>query len=132
MSRLIKCFLFLAVLVALDHIGPVHRMVGHLDRSMNSGVEAMTGKTAVDIGKSAAESLVRKRLELAIREYRSMHGNDPADLDDLVRDGLLQPGDLKDEWGRSLRVEPGSAGVSVRSAGADGRFHTSDDWTLGA
>ena len=132
MSRLIKCFLFLAVLVALDHIGPVHRMVGFLDRGMNSGVEAMTGKTAADFGREAAESLVKKRLARAIREYRLVHGTAPATLDDLVRDGLLQGADLVDEWGRPFQVQPGSGGFSVRSAGADGRFHTSDDWTLDA
>lgn len=42
----------------------------------------------------------------------------------------LQEVNLRDSWGNNLRVETGSPGtntIAVRSAGPDGRFHTTDD-----
>jgi len=73
---------------------------------------------------------LRRRLELAGREFRSLNGRAPETLDALIGAGLLQSGDLTDEWGRALTAESGERGMRVRSAGADGHFHTGDDWTL--
>ncbi len=94
------------------------------------GVYAVSGGVAADRGRMAAQMLFRRRLERAVREYKTLHGTDPEALDDLVRASMLQKDDLVDEWGRALAVEPQGSGFRVRSAGPDGRFHTGDDWTL--
>lgn len=75
------------------------------------------------------------QLELAVvarvvRDFRIEQGRYPQDLKFYLSRTLRQnkpfpPG--TDFWGRDYRLEPGVEGFLVRSAGADGRFHTRDD-----
>ena len=57
---------------------------------------------------------------------------DRSRADDDIRPTITQEQKdaLKDEWGRGLAIEADGDGVVLRSAGADGDFHTRDDWTL--
>ncbi|MFQ5600600.1 MAG: hypothetical protein ACE5G2_08600 [Candidatus Krumholzibacteriia bacterium] len=96
-----------------------------------SGIEVITGQTAVDLGQRAKKEIVQNNLARALDQYESLRGKGPDDLEELVREGLLQKADLVDEWGRSLQVEANRRGIVIRSAGPDGRLHTKDDWVLG-
>jgi hypothetical protein len=99
-------------------------------KTIGSGTRAMTGETAIDVGQDAKRSLVQSNLERAMREYRATVGQEPASLQSLVDAGLLQRGDIRDEWSRPLVTEIVGSRLEVRSAGRDGKSGTEDDWTL--
>lgn len=97
---------------------------------VQGGVDALTGKTAVDIGQDLRRDILQGTLARAVEQYRATEGTEPADLAALVDAGLLQRADLRDEWGRSLAVERSAGRLVVRGLGPDGERATSDDWTL--
>ena len=98
--------------------------------SLQGGVSTVTGEATVQRGQKTAQMLLRRRVERAVREYRSLNGKQPSTLSDLVRENLLQREDLADPWGRSLMLEPSGTGLRLRCAGPDGMYNTADDWTL--
>jgi len=130
MRTLVKLGIAAAILGAVASSPQARQRIVEWKRALWHGAETVTGKATVERGQMTAQILLRRRLELAAREYRALNGHAPATLDALVGAGLLQFDDLTDEWGRALAVEPAERGMNVRSAGPDGRFHTDDDWTL--
>lgn len=94
------------------------------------GVSVMTGEATADRGKMTAQMLLRRRLEYAMRQYRSVHGSDPETLQDLVDEGLLQASDLVDPWGGHLAFERTGRKLRIRSDGPDGQPQTRDDWQI--
>jgi hypothetical protein len=120
----------LVVVIALA-LGWNTRPGRELRGKLQFGVDALTGKQVVDIGQLSRREILQRTLAFAMRRYEAMHGEAARDLDDLVRDGLLQSVHLNDEWGRPLVVEPHAGGFVLRSCGADGAAGTADDWTLG-
>ena len=119
----------LAVFVFVER-APIGRALGRTRASFRSTADHATGKTSVDLGQVAKRQVVQNTLKSAIGGYQGLHGEAPRSLDQLVDDGLLQRADLVDEWGRQLQVEPRPHGIAIRSAGADGRIGTQDDWVL--
>ncbi len=130
MRTIVKIGIAAAILGGVASSPQARQRIAEWKRALWSGAETVTGKATVERGQMAAQILLRRRLELAVREYRALNGHAPASLDALVGAGLLQYGDLTDEWGRALAAESGERGMLVRSAGPDGHFHTDDDWTL--
>jgi hypothetical protein len=127
---MVKIGIVVAILGGVASSPQARQQIAEWKRALWHGAETVTGKATVERGQMAAQILLRRRLELAGREYRSLNGQAPETLDALVGAGLLQSGDLTDEWGRALTAESGERGMRVRSAGPDGHFHTGDDWTL--
>jgi hypothetical protein len=109
----------------------VENLAEDAHRAVSESLEDVTGKTAKDISDHALSTLRKDNLQRALRQYENLRGKKPEELEELVREGLVDKADLVDEWGRSLKVEVTTQGIVVRSAGRDGRFHTGDDWTLG-
>lgn len=99
-------------------------------QDVRAGVETMAGKTTVAVGQDMKRKTLQSNLRRAVRQYRSTVGSEPGSLEDLATEGMLPRLDQVDEWGRALIVERTSSGFSVRSAGADGRRGTQDDWVL--
>lgn len=118
-----------ALYLAYQH--GVEDLAENAQEAFEDGLESATGQKALRFADKAKEQLKKDTLKRAMRQYESMRGNSPEDLEDLVTEGLLKKADLLDEWGRSLRVEVTREGIVVRSAGRDGRFHTRDDWSFG-
>jgi len=99
---------------------------------VHTGVDAMTGRTTIDIAESAHRSTIRSALERAIERYQAANeGQDPKSLQALVDAGYLWSSDLQDEWGRPLQSELQRDRFIVRGMGRDGKRGTEDDWTLG-
>lgn len=130
MRRLVLFVLLAVAIVVCTQWPPARQLLRGWKDSLWGGAQVITGKETLDRGRMTAELLFRRRLERAVREYQTLQGTRPESLQDLVEAGVLQAGDLVDEWGRALAVERGERGFQVRSAGADGRFRTEDDWTL--
>ncbi len=103
---------------------------GKAGETLRSGIHDLTGKTAADLGRETKTYAARARIARAVREYVSETGRLPRRLDELVDRGLVQKDMLLDEWGRGLAIEADGERITLRSAGADGDFHTGDDWTL--
>jgi hypothetical protein len=99
-------------------------------RIVQGGVDAFTGKTAVDIGQDLRRDILQGSLARAIDQYRAAEGAEPADLAALVDAGLLQRADLRDEWGRPIAAERSAGRLVVRGLGPDGERATGDDWTF--
>jgi hypothetical protein len=99
--------------------------------AITDSVEDFSGQTALDLKDRAAEQLKKQSLKKALKEFEGLRGKKPAEIEELIEEGLLKQSEAVDEWGRSLKVELTAEGVVFRSAGEDGRFHTRDDWTLG-
>ncbi len=84
---------------------------------------ANAGRGAMAIGMITVQSEV---LDEQIRRYTQEAGNPPSSLDDVALPGAAKV----DPWGTDYRFVPASSpnGVySIRSAGPDGQFDTSDD-----
>jgi len=127
----------LAVLLALGLIAVAIRQFdmlgdggGSAGGALRSGIRSMTGKTAADLGRETMSHASRVRMSSAVRDYAAETGKLPRDLAALVDRGLVQEDATIDEWGRALVLEATEAGMRLRSAGPDARFHTDDDWTL--
>jgi len=131
MSKLSRFVIGAVVLAVAWNLGPVKARRGQVRHALQAGTDVITGKDAVDIGQDVKRQQVRSALQLAIREYWQLNGEDPRSLQDLVAAGLLQSADLADEWGRPLVTERGQEGLVIRSLGSDGQRGTEDDWTLG-
>ena len=72
----------------------------------------------------------RKRIEQALKAYYTKHGSylaPDAELRELVEEGLLPAGALKDEFGHAYQVRWRQAWVWLRSAGPDGKLGNADD-----
>lgn len=103
-----------------------------LASTVQTGVDAMTGRTAVDLAKDAHRSTLLSTLDGALENYRALNeGQDPKSLQELVDAGFLWSSDLRDEWGRPLDSEVRRGRLVVRGLGRDGQRGTADDWTLG-
>jgi hypothetical protein len=66
----------------------------------------------------------------ALERYHQAHGRylEPnADLQALVREGLVRKADLRDPWGHPYRVRFSQANAWLDSPGPDGRWDTVDD-----
>jgi len=127
----IVIFGVVGVALYLGYQRGVEDLAEDAQEAFEDGLESATGQKALEIADQAREQLKKDTLKRALDQFESMRGSSPEDLEELVKEGLLKKADLVDEWGRSLKVEVSSAGVVVRSAGRDGRFHTRDDWSLG-
>ena len=71
-----------------------------------------------------------ERISRALERYHQAHGRylEPnADLQVLVREGLLRKSDLRDPWGHPYRVRFSQGNAWLDSAGPDGRWDTVDD-----
>ena len=109
----------------------VEELAEDAHHAVSESLEDVTGQTARDISDRALSQLRKDNLQRALDQYENLRGKKPEELEELVREGLVDKADLVDEWGRGLKVEVTTQGIVVRSAGRDGRFHTRDDWTLG-
>jgi hypothetical protein len=118
----------LAVLIVLAAL--VWSVVPRVRKALQQGTDAMTGRTAIDIGKDMQRSVVESRLEYAFGQYHALEGREAASLDDLVTAGLLPSADVRDEWRRAVLVESRGDQLVVRGLGADGTRGTDDDWLL--
>ena len=77
------------------------------------------------------------RVRTALHQYNLQSGEVPAGLDELIRFGLLQSGDIEDPWGRefAFRSEKKASvnpfvqeyEIFVSSSGADGIQDNQDD-----
>ena len=129
--RRMRFWAALLAVALLSRVPFVRNQLHRVGATLRSGTNAITGKDAVDIGQDIRREQLQNVLDRALKEYQAMNGEAPRDIQDLVRSGLLQRDDLKDEWGRALVTEPGAHGVIVRSLGPDGQSGTEDDWTVG-
>jgi hypothetical protein len=118
------------IVVAFATWQPARDLLRSGKEALWNGVSVVTGQAAADRGRMTAQMLLRRRLEQALREYRSVHGSDPERLQDLVDEGLLQSEDLIDPWGGHLAVERSGRKLRIHSAGPDGRVQTKDDWNI--
>ena len=125
-------FVVVAVaLVATWNLDPVRTRRVQVWHLLQTGTNVVTGREALHVGQDIRRGHLRNSLDLALREYRQLNGEDPCTLQDLVTAGVLQQADLADEWGRPLLAERGQQGLVIRGLGPDGRRDTEDDWTLG-
>ena len=120
-----------AVALGLPHFAATRRLSESWRNIFHTGVETITGKSAVELGQFTKKKALENNFSRALATYERLKGKAPQALEDLVREGLLQKSDLVDEWGRSLQFEANHKGITLRSAGPDGHFNTGDDWTLG-
>ena len=75
----------------------VWSVVPRVRKALQQGTDAMTGRTAIDIGKDMQRSVVESRLEYAFGQYQALEGREAGSLDDLVTAGLLPDADVRDE-----------------------------------
>lgn len=129
--RRMRFWVALLAVALLSRVPFVRNQFHRVHDILQSGTNAITGKDAVDIGQDIRREQLQNVLDRALKEYQAMNGEAPRDMQDLVRSGLLQNADMKDEWGRPLVTETSAHGVIVRSLGADGQSGTEDDWTVG-
>ena len=125
MGSSVRNFVILIVAAAL-----VWTAVPRIRQALQPGTDAMTGRTAVDIGQDMKRSVVESRLEYAFSQYRALEGREAENLEDLVTAGLLPSTDVRDEWRRPVVVELRGDQLIVHGLGADGQRGTEDDWVL--
>lgn len=130
MRGLVSMSILAGVVLVFATWQPARELLLQGKDALQNGVSVATGQADADRGRMTAQMLLRRRLERALREYRSLHGTDPERLQDLVDEGLLQAEDLVDPWGGQMAVERSGSRLRIRSAGPDGRDRTKDDWNI--
>ncbi|MBI2569442.1 MAG: DUF4388 domain-containing protein [Candidatus Schekmanbacteria bacterium] len=78
----------------------------------------------------ASSKLQLDHLQMALRLYRLNQGDWPSDLETLIAQAYLRPGDLLDAWGGAVRYGRLPDGYMLTSAGEDKRLETPDDLSV--
>jgi len=120
-------FIMLCLLISCsnsDSDGDKKKDKGPVEETINYG----TGKTQLAAGQKAKAQVVQVSIGNAINSFEVLEGRKPNSLQELVDTGFLNNKNKQDEWGRALIVNIQDNKFIVRSAGADKKPNTSDDW----
>ncbi len=103
-------------------------------------IRASTYRTRFEAAKASwlrAMQEDHEKIRRGLEKYRRRHVNPvpPGEEERLAEGRFLQPSDLRDPWRRTYRIERRGGDdtwFTLRSAGPDGRWKTSDDLEFGA
>ena len=91
--------------------------------ALDTTVDYLTGKTAIDAGTSMRRDLIGISIQEAVDYFRVQEERDPTSLQDLVDAGNLASEYTKDEFRRPLQSSVKDGKLVVRSVKPDGTLN---------